>query len=230
MIYKVDFSLDYTTNLFIQNYWNRAYPDFGKSYDKRLVEKFPQSIVDQFAQAKTEDDARKIYQDYLISSKIADFCPVIAKGVNQLLNEKQAEIVKTLEDVYQQKVPFDEVVVHVTALSLGLPFNVKPFVFHCVSHNFTEEKHLKTSIHELNHCMFYTLLYEKLSQKYQIERKWWDLIKEGLTFLTEPDGHDTRPQVEHFREFVLANKNKTVEEVIDLIIQNNIGAEFLITK
>lgn len=74
--------------------------------------------------------------------------------------------------------------------------------------------------------MFFLLCYEDLKKKYQISRKWFGLIKEGLTFLTDPGAHDNRPQVEYFREFILKNRDKSVEEIVDAVIKSGIGKEF----
>ncbi|MFZ2202430.1 MAG: hypothetical protein WAV56_03455 [Microgenomates group bacterium] len=224
MKYKAVFDSDYNVSQFIKQFWQKKYPDFGKSYEARLSNKFPPETVNAFINAKSEVEVISIYREHLVKNRIVELGPIIAAGVEKILNEKSNFITSRLEEVYGKKVPFKSVEVRIT-YSLGNPFNPGRKVWHSTSYTFSPEKHIMASLHELNHVMFYRLEYKQVKKKYKINEKWIGLIKEGLTYLSDPEAHDDRPQVEYFREFMLSQRGKPIEEIIDTTIKQGIGKD-----
>lgn len=127
MIFHADFDIEFNTQLIIGQYLHRKYEDFGHSYDDRLAQAFPAKTIEAIRKATTEEDLKTVYQDFLVKNRITVLGPVIALGVEKILNDHQDEIVGVLENVYGKSVPFESIKVRVVH-ALGYPFGFKPEV------------------------------------------------------------------------------------------------------
>ncbi|MBM4401733.1 MAG: hypothetical protein FJ044_00615 [Candidatus Cloacimonetes bacterium] len=113
------------------------------------------------------------------SLAIKNVTPIIVRGAEQLLNENAVKIIEKLEKTYNKPFPFNEVAVYITTANIH-PYNYEEKWF-MSGRNQSEQGHLRTAMHELNHFMFY-YYYPHLKDKLGNEK--FEILKEALAIYT----------------------------------------------
>jgi hypothetical protein len=191
--------------------WKFSFKKHGREDIKdRIKKSYPEKYLNDLWSAKTEEEARKIvtlFLDYL-PKQIQNTTPLIVRGVNQLLNERSEDIISKLEKAYEEKFPFDEITVYIHTC-LFSPYNYEEKWF-MSPRNSSEDEHIKTALHELNHFMFYSY-YPNLRKELGNDK--YETVKEALAIFTNPEGND-KPEVKKLEDFFKNNLNKSIGEVL----------------
>lgn len=212
MKFKVYYSIEKDIWNHLNANWKFGYPMYGrKGIQEKLLKPFPKEYKDNLAKAKTKEEAVKVIKNFLDSlpNTFKNVTPIIVRGVEQLLNEEADKIVEKLEKAYNKPLPFDGITVYITTANIH-PYDYEERWF-MSGRNQSEQGHLRTAIHELNHFMFY-YYYPHLKDKLGNEK--YEIIKEALAIFTNPEGTD-KPTVEKLEQYLKRYLDKTIDEVIE---------------
>ncbi len=190
--------------------WKFTFKKHGREDIKeRIRGKYPKNYIADLWAAKTEEKARKIISSFLghFPERIQNTTPLIARGVSQLLNKESSEIISKLEKAYGEEFPFEKITVYIHTC-LFSPYNYKERWF-MTSRNNSEEGHIQTALHELNHFMFYHY-YPQLKKEIGDEN--YERLKEALAIYTNPKGND-KPSVKKLETYFKKNLDKTIKEI-----------------
>lgn len=196
---------------YLNSVWRFTYLKHGRvSIRERLLSNFPQNFRDNLDKAKTESEAKKIVIKYLKwhQKNHANTTPVIINWLQKNLNTKKDEIIRKLEDVYKEKFPFEKIIIYLTTVNI-FPYNFKEKWF-MSGKNQDLGSHIKTTLHELNHFMFY-YYYPDLKKELGNER--YEILKEALAIFTNPKGND-KPAVKKLEYYFKENLNKSVSNIL----------------
>jgi len=214
----MDFTVSYSLEKDLQNYlqagWQFTYSKQGREdIQERLLKRFPESFRDSLQQAPDEAAAKKVVEEWLASQddEYRRLTELTVEMVQQVLDREKANIVQTLESVYNENFPFDKVSVYVTTLPIN-PYNFEERWF-MIGRVASVPEMVRIAKHELNHFMFYYYFLEKLAKRGMSKEKREEL-KEALAILTNPEGTD-KPAVKELENFIKPLAGKPVREIIE---------------
>lgn len=212
MKFKVYYSIEKDIWNHLNANWKFGYPRYGrKSIQEKLLKPFPKEYKDNLAKAKTREAAVEVIKDYFVarSKSFNNLMPIVAKGVETLLNDGKTKIIDKLEKVYNKSFPFEKVTVYLTTAFIH-PYNYEEGWF--MTGYFSDmTRHISTATHELNHFMFY-YYYPHLKDKIGNEK--YEILKEALAIYTNPEGTD-KPTVKKLEQYFKKHLDKTIDEIIE---------------
>lgn len=202
--------------------WRLAFLSHGREdLQNKIINKYSdENFRKKIKLARTKKEAEIVINDYLSSMPeyIKNILPVIASGVENILNKKQQEIIDLLEKIYQKKFPFTKIGVFITASFMcSYSYDEKWFR---TGWRQTEEKHINTVRHELNHFMFYHYYLSKLV-KLGVNKEKREILKEALAIFSNPEGND-KPAVKELEKFLLTIKNQSMDNIIKAAISSGV--------
>jgi len=205
--------------------WKSPWVNYGKSHYEIGKKYLPIGLLDSLKNASSKNKAVKIIKDYwknIRSSSFTNNSELLSKWFSIFLNTEGSEkIIKPLENVYQKKFPFKQINVYLTSF-FSCPYNYEENWF-MVGRNSSLLWLLSTSIHELNHFMFY-YYYDQNLEKQGFSESQREHLKEALAILTSdnPKENQDKPQVLPIQNFIKENKDKSIDKIIELIIKNKL--------
>jgi hypothetical protein len=134
----------------------------------------------------------------------------IENGISKLKSSWDTvggNIIHVLEFLYQKPFPFESVTVLLTTNNI-FPHNYEKRYFYTTYKGLSVQ--LNTIKHELNHFMFY-YYYESLKDKLDDEK--YELLKEALTFFSNPE-KEGKPNERSLRELFKSKLWKNLDEAI----------------
>lgn len=225
MQFIVEYSLEKDINIYLDALWQPKGVNYGKTHYEIAQKDYPIEFLDSVKNAQTREKAYDVvlkYFEQTRNSKYQEWSDFVAKWFNKILNEDQNIIINRLEKLYNQKFPFEKINVYLgTFVSCPYNYDEKWYV---VGRNYNLWGLLNTSTHELNHFMFYFCFKEKLI-KLGYERKQIEYLKEAFAVLTSNNPQNENKEkldVLPLQNFVYENKDKSVDEIIDLVIKNKL--------
>ncbi len=200
--------------------WRMTFLAHGrKDLPNQIINKYSDgNFKRKIRAARTKKAAGKAVQDYLESMPkyIKNILPVIAAGVGSVLNNREKEIVQSLESIYQKKVPFKKIEVFVTtSFMCSYSYDEKWFR---TGWRQTETEHVRTAQHELNHFMFYHYYLDALI-KLGVDKEKREKLKEALAIFSNPEGND-KPAVKELERFLLTIQDRCMDDVVKLAIHS----------
>jgi len=225
----VKFIVLYSEEKDISNYlnalWKSSRVDYGKSHYEIGKKYLPIEFLDSLKNAPSKIKAIEIIKNYwknIRSSTFTNNSQLLSKWFGSFLNNEGNErIIERLENIYQKKFPFKQVNVYLTTF-FSCPYNYEENWF-MVNRNSSLLWLLSTSIHELNHFMFYYYFNQNLEkQGFSISQR--EHLKEALAILTSDDSKENqdKPQVIPIQNFIKENKDKSIDKIIELILENKL--------
>lgn len=221
MIFKVLYSQDKDISNYVSSVWHFSYQKHGREeMEDKLLKNFPDEFKEKIKTAQTKEEATIVVKNYLdnLPQSFNDQTPVLAIGIEKILNDHQVEIANLLESLYQNPLPFEVITVYLTTLGI-CPYNYEGKWFMSRRSN-NIEGHLNTTKHELNHFMFYYYYQDKLRKQSVPEEK-IEKLKEALAILTNPEGNN-KPDVKELEVFIQSQKNKTISQIIELSLDSSL--------
>lgn len=213
MIFKVTYSQRKDVWNHLNTTWKFNFEKWGrKNISNSLRKSYPKKFQLSLRKAKTKKQATKSINDFLnnLPKSFHNKVPIISKGVEVILNENKKEVIESLERAYKKKFPFKVIRVYLTTANM-CPYSYEK-KWYMTGINFSKEQHLNIAKHELNHFMYY---YYHSELKKKLSRRKFELIKEALAILTNPEGND-KPEVRKLENRI--KKFKTADVAIKHII------------
>jgi len=211
MKFIVSYSQEKDVWNYLNSVWRFTYHKHGREdIRERLLSNFPQDFRDELNKAKTESGARKIIIKFLEwrRKNYANTTPVIIDWLQKNLNEKKDEIIRKLESVYKEKFPFEKIIVYLTTVNI-FPYDFGERWF-MSGKNLDLGGHIKTTLHELNHFMFY---YYYPDLKKELGWKKYEILKEALAIYTNPEGNN-KPDAKKFEDYFKKHLNKSIPSIL----------------
>jgi hypothetical protein len=221
MNFIVKYSQEKDINNYIHSVWHFSYQKYGREgMEEKLLKYFPEEFKAQIRKAKTKEEATQIIKNYLdnLPQSFKDQTPVLAVGIEKVLNDHKLEIVDLLESVYQNKFPFNTITVFLTTLGI-CPYDYEEKWFMSRRSN-SIEGHLNTTKHELNHFMFYFYYLEKLI-KDGLSNEKIEILKEAFAIFTNPEGNN-KPDVKELEVFIQSQQDRTINQIIELCLESGL--------
>lgn len=221
----MNFIASYSKEKDIQNYlnagWKFTYRKHGReNIQEELLKRFPESFRTSLVQAPDEPAARKVVEDWL-ASKNAEYqrlTDLTIKTIQMVLNKEKNYIIQTLESVYKEKFPFDEISVFLTTFPIHpYSFENRWFMIGRMSH---VPGMIGTAKHELNHFMFYYYFLDELTKR-GLKKEKREQLKEALAVLTNPEGTD-KPAVKELENHIKSLSGKPVREIVESCLQSGL--------
>lgn len=220
--FAVSYSEEKDIKVYLNALWKSPWVDYGKSHYEIGKKYLPIEFLDSLKNAPSKIEAIKIIKDHwknIRSSTFTSNSELLSKWFSNFLNEEGNErIINRLEDIYQNKFPFKKINVYLTSF-FSYPYNYKEKWF-MVSRNSSLLWLLSTSLHELNHFMFYYYFNQNLENQGFSESQ-REHLKEALTILTSDDSKENqeKPQVIPIQNFIKENKDKSIDKIIELVLE-----------
>lgn len=211
MKFEIHYSQEKDVWNYLDSVWRFVYLKHGRvDIRERLLRNFPKKFRDNLDKAKTKNEAGKIVTKYLDwhQKNHANITPVIINWLQKNLNAEQDEIIRKLEGVYNEKFPFEKIIIYLTTVNI-FPYNFKEKWF-MSGKNQDLGSHIKITLHELNHFMFY---YYYSNLKKELGNEKYEILKEALAIYTNPEGND-KPAVKKLENYFKENLNKSIPEII----------------
>jgi hypothetical protein len=224
MQFLVNYSEDLDLKAYLWGLWKPIRPDYGRTHLEIAQKYFPSDFLEELTKAKEKDIASQIIKNYWhqIRNKYFDISTeTIIKWHGKFLNEEQNTIFYSLEKVYSQPFPFQKINVYLTTFfSCMYDYDRR---WYMVNRDTNLMGLLNTSIHELNHFMFYFYFSDYLKQK-TVSFHHSELIKEAFAVLTSnnPKENLDKPKVIPIQELVKNNNGKPLSQIIDLVIDSGL--------
>jgi hypothetical protein len=222
----VKFNVSYSEEKDISNYlnalWKSPWTDYGKSHYEIGKKYLSIEYLDSLKNAPSKIKAVKIIKNYWKNTRSSTFTndiELLSKWFGNILNEEGGtRIIKTLENAYQRKFPFKQINVYLTTL-FSCPYNYEEKWF-MVGRNSSLLWLLSTSLHELNHFMFYYYFNQNLENQ-GFSQSQREHLKEALAILTSDDSKENqeKPQVLPIQNFIKENKDKSIDKIIELVLE-----------
>jgi len=216
------FVVDYSLNLDLQNYLSHVWrynPDNLYGNDpKRFLNKFPLDFQQLLSTADTREKATEIIKNYWAKTRSINFNEMTQKAIfwtQKILDDEKLNIIKKLETIYQQSFLFDQINVYLTTLPI-CPFDY----FHkwfMLQRNHGVPHLISTSIHELNHFMFFYYYQDNLI-KQGIDQSKINIVREALAILSNPEGND-KSDVKPLENYIKTIITKPIKEIIELSVK-----------
>lgn len=223
MLFNVKYSKEKDIWNHLNSNWKFSFLKHGRTdIQERLLKPYPESYKKALKKAKTKTTAETAIKDFLSSlpKSFHNTTPLIARGAEQLLNNNEKEIINKLENVYQEKFPFKKIKVYLTTA------NICPYSYtrrwYMTGRNSSEEGHVKTALHELNHFMFY-YYYPELENELGKEK--YEFLKEALAIYTNPEGNN-KPTIKKLESYFAKHLDKTIPEVLSLGEWKNLANKY----
>lgn len=209
---------------YLNNLWKSTWIDYGKNSFEIGKKYFPVEFMEAVKNAETKTDTENIITEYWKSTRSKNFSQdtdLIIKWFNKILNEEKDLIIKTLEKAYSEKFPFNEITVYLTTF-YSCPYYYEE-KWYMAQRSSSLMNLFSVSIHELNHFMFYYYWREYL-RKQNISNEKIEYLKESFAVLTStnPKENIEKPNILTIQNFVKANKDKPIKEIIDLVIEEGL--------
>ncbi len=225
----VKFNVSYSEEKDISNYlnalWKSPWTDYGKSHYEIGKKYLSIEYLDSLKNAPSKIKAVKIIKNYWKNTRSSTFTndiELLSKWFGNILNEEGGiKIIKTLENAYQRKFPFKQINVYLTTL-FSCPYNYEEKWF-MVGRNSSLLWLLSTSLHELNHFMFYYYFNQNLENQ-GFSQSQREHLKEALAILTSDDSKENqeKPQVIPIQNFIKENKDRSIDKIIELVLENKL--------
>ncbi len=225
----VKFNVSYSEEKDISNYlnalWKSPWTDYGKSHYEIGKKYLSIEYLDSLKNAPSKIKAVKIIKNYWKNTRSSTFTndiELLSKWFGNILNEEGGtRIIKTLENAYQRKFPFKQINVYLTTL-FSCPYNYEEKWF-MVGRNSSLLWLLSTSLHELNHFMFYYYFNQNLENQ-GFSQSQREHLKEALAILTSDDSKENqeKPQVIPIQNFIKENKDRSIDKIIELVLENKL--------
>lgn len=212
MKFNVFYSLEKDIWNHLNSNWKFTYRKHGREdIQEKLLALYPKSFQNALKTAKTEKKARAVIINFLSSlpKSFHNITPLVAKGIERVLNENKEKIIGKLKAVYKKPFPFKTITVYLTTANI-CPYNFKEH-WYMSGRNSSIDNHISTALHELNHFMFY-YYYSELEKELGIEK--YELLKEGLAIFTNPEGND-KPKVKNLENYLKKNLKRTIPKVLE---------------
>jgi len=211
--------------VYLNALWKSPWVDYGKSHYEIGKKYLPIEFLDSLKNASSKIEAIRIIKNYwknIRSSTFANNSELLCKWFSNFLNEEGDErIIKRLENIYQKKFPFKQINVYLTTF-FSCPYNYEEN-WYMVNRNSSLLWLLSTSVHELNHFMFYYYFNQNLENQGFSENQ-REHLKEALAILTSDDSKENqeKPNVLPIQNFIKENKDKSIDKIIELVIKNKL--------
>jgi hypothetical protein len=223
--FNVLYSEEKDISVYLNALWKSPWVDYGKSRYEIGKKYLPIEFLDSLKNAPSKIEAVKIIKNYwknIRSPVFTNNSELLSKWFGSFLNNEGNErIIERLENVYQKKFPFKQVNVYLTTF-FSCPYNYEENWF-MVNRNSSLLWLLSTSIHELNHFMYYYYFNQDL-EKQGFSESQRQHLKEALAILTSdnPKENQEKPQVIPIQNFIKENKDKSVDKIIKLVLKNKL--------
>jgi len=223
--FNVSYSEEKDGLVYLNALWKSPWVDYGQSHYEIGKKYLPIEFLDSLKNASSKTEAIKIVKNYwknIRSSKFDNNSDLLCKWFSNFLNEEGGErIIKRLENIYQKKFPFKQINVYLTTF-FSCPYNYKEN-WYMVNRNSSLLWLLSTSVHELNHFMFYYYFNQNLENQGFSENQ-REHLKEALAILTSDDSKENqeKPNVLPIQNFIKENKDKSIDKIIELVIKNKL--------
>jgi|GEM_PF-1124230 len=215
------FVVRYSPKLDLQNYLERVWrynpQDLYGRDPKRFLKQFPENFQHQIDQATTKQQATIAIINYWHQTRSINFNQLTKKSVywtERIINNEKENIIKLLEKIYQRPFPFNKITVYLTTLPI-CPFNYRRRWF-MIQRNKGFPHLLSTSLHELNHFMFYYYYFNQLKKR-NIDLHLIDTLREALAILSNPEGND-KPEVYPLEQFIKKHHRNKIDTLIELSV------------
>lgn len=222
--FYVSYSYSQDLNNYVRQLRNKFKFQFGMDTLEMSKKYFPEDFLKSVLNAPNDTYAESLVLEYWQKTRRKDFNEVVtqkAEEFNQYLYDNQSKIIETLENLYKKKYPFiNKINVFLTTF-YRCPYK-NPYWFMSYS-NCTNEKLKEVTIHEMNHFMFYYYWEKKL--RAIINERQFENLKEAVAVLTcaDPDNENKyKTEVLPIQNFIRQNSEKSLKEIIDLVIKNKI--------
>lgn len=219
MKFKVEYLVEKDMIPYMKVIWKMQYKSFGrKDLQERLLGNKPEGFQKDIKAAKTEEVAKKVISDFLnlkLRKNESQFLKRVS-SIQAFLDKNQDKIISSLEKIYDNDFPFDEIGVYLTTAGI-CPYNYEKRWF-MLYQNADENRAISVALHELNHFMFYYYYYSKLEKK-GISNHKLEVLKESLV-VYNPSDTDYKPQAEELKGFLITLKGKPMDEIIELAIKS----------
>lgn len=182
---KATYSIDKDILNYLNVFGGFKYLKHGRNIAlMKLTEGFPQEFLRKFSRDLKREEAIEIVRGYLRYQHpfLFEYIARVIRHLQILLDSHEGEIVNKLETLYGTKFPFANIDMYITTLKI-CPHNYGEKWF-MVSIYGDKDNHLKTTLHELNHFMFY-YYFGNLEKKLGTVK--FESLKEALTVLTNPE-------------------------------------------
>ena len=199
-------------------------PSYGRGEYETAIKYLPQDFVDNIIAAPNKVVAESRILNYWSKTHDEKYLKALflkSQEYDEYLNSQTKLIIDTLENIYQKKYIFEPINVFLTTFYKCS--YMYPFWFMAYAEG-SKEKLIQVATHELNHFMFYKYNRDSLRQQgfseSQIEH-----LKESLSVLTVTNVQDenkNKIDVLPIQNFVYANRDKSVDNIIELVIQNKL--------
>jgi len=221
------FLITYSHSRDLNNYVNQLRGNLKYQYGMNVLEMskkyFPEKLLIDVINAPNNTIAEFIVLNYWHQNRKSEELNKIIKNAEELntyINNSESKIIKPLEDLYQNKFPFEKINIYLTTF-FRCPYWY-PDWFMCYSEA-TPDKLIRVSLHELNHFMFYFYWRDKLT-KVGITEKQLEYLKEAMAVLTKLNGAENKHKIEvlPIQNFIKENSDKPIDEIIELVIKNKL--------
>lgn len=224
MKFIVKYSQEKDSIPYLNNFWKSSWVDYGGNQLEMGKKYLPAEFLETLNKAKTKDEAINIILEYWKSVRNKNFkkdTALIIKWYGRILEEEQELIIKTLEKVYGKKFPFKKITVYLTTAP-SCPYNYEK-KWYMVHRNSQIMNLFNVSIHELNHFMFY-YYWRNYLKKQNISNEKIEYLKESFAVLTSSNSNENseKPNIFPIQNFVKKNKDKSIKEIIDLVIKEGL--------
>jgi len=220
MILDIEYSIEKDARTYIDYVYNfKSFKHGNEDIQKRLLLKLAPRLQEVLITAKDDTTAYKGVFDYLTKSYNENpqlFEDSIGK-LKTTWKKVGANIIYFLEFIYKKPFPFENITVYLTTNNI-FPYNYEQKYFYA-NYKYVSSQ-LSTATHELNHFMFY-YYYESLKDKLDNEK--YELLKESLTFFSNPD-REGKPNELPLRELFKSKLWENLDEAISA------GAKYLLEK
>lgn len=211
----MQFVVKYSQKLDINNYHHAFHSSFSKLYGQsqdRFRKYLNPGLIDKITKSKSVSSTAKIVKKHWLTyhdSLWNQHLKFTLIWFQKILNADQNLIVKPLEKLYQHSFPFKKITVYLTCFP-RCPYNYQKR-WYMVTKNSSLTDLYRTSLHELNHFMFYYYYQDKL--KDQITNDQFEIIKEALAILTNPEGNN-KPAVKPLEDHIKTINTQPIDAII----------------
>lgn len=225
---KTKFTVLYSEEKDLQTYlnlWNQKWLNYGQDRYELAKKHFPVEFLDNLKNASDQKNAKEVINNYWQQTRSKTFdqgSDMICKWFSRFLFEEQDQITGRLERLYGQKFPFSDITVYLNTY-FSNPYNYEK-LYYMVSRTANFWGLIGTSTHELNHFMFYFYFKDSL-EKQNYSNTAIEHLKEAFAVLTSNNPSSENAEkidVLPLQDFVYQNKDKPVEEIIELVIKNKL--------
>lgn len=208
---KVSYSFHHEVENYLNSLYRFGWLKHGRTdIQERLLRPFPKSFRSALRGAKNEQEAEEVIKTFLrsgLEQREKSYANV-AKNLEQAWKKKGRAIEKSLEDLYDQPVPFNKVNIYLSSIPI-CPYNFNERWIMLFA-NTSQERQLQILTNELNHFMFH-YYFGKL--KVELGKQKFESLKEALTVFTNPE-EKGYPAQRKLRAWLKKQTDKTIPQII----------------